>query len=72
MTVTKTVYQLQWRHNAQWRYEDDGRGTFATLEEAEFAASSPEYDGVQDSLRIVKIGPKSFRVVAKCSKVVQR
>lgn len=48
----KTEFQIQWRHNYQWRYEDDGTGTFGTLEEAETAIESGDYDSVLDSVRI--------------------
>lgn len=56
-------YQLQWQHNGQWRYDDDGSGTFETREEAETASESENYDTVRDTLRLVKIGPESFRVL---------
>lgn len=56
-------YQLQWKHNGQWRYEEDGSGTFETREEAELASESGEYDSVRDTLRLVEIGPESFRVL---------
>jgi hypothetical protein len=55
-------YQIQWIHNGSWRIEEEGSGDFDSLEEAEFAASSENYDSVSESLRIVKIGPKSIRV----------
>lgn len=47
------LYRVEWKHNGQWRMEENGIGTFKTLAEAKKAQKSRAYERVET--RIVKL-----------------